>query len=128
MRLLLSWCYELQNHHPPYPQAIIRFVPPQAHHPFTHHSQIKSSPFFRLILYLFSRFLILNFSFAIFEQTLSFLIEEFDFYAIAYASNDFSIKRFLIAFLKMTFFFLFLSVLRLKSRNKDQPGDVKNGG
>src|SRR5690606_23312049 len=53
--------------------------------------------------------------------------EEFDFYAIACASNDFSIKRFLIAFLKMTFLFLFLSVLRLKSRNKDQPGDVKNG-
>ena len=73
-------------------------------------------------------FFILKFSFAIFEQTLSFLIEEFDFYAIAYASNDFSIKRFLIAFLKMTFLFLFLSVLRLKSRNKDQPGDVKNGG
>ena len=109
MRLLLSWCYELQNHHPPYPQAIIRFVPPQAHQPFTHHSQIKSSPFFRLILYLFSRFLILNFSFAIFEQTLSFLIEEFDFYAIAYASNDFSIKRFLIAFFKNDFSF-FISV------------------
>ncbi|WP_133147500.1 MULTISPECIES: hypothetical protein [Chryseobacterium] len=109
MRLLLSWCYELQNHHPPYPQAIIRFVPPQAQHPFTHHSQIKSSPFFRLILYLFSRFLILNFSFAIFEQTLSFLIEDFDYYAIAYASNDFSIKRFLIAFFKNDFL-LFISV------------------
>lgn len=84
-------------------------------------------PFFDLFSIYFPVF-ILNFSFAIFEQTLSFLIEEFDFYAIAYASNDFSIKRFLIAFFKMTFFFLFLSVLRLKSRNKDQPGDVKNGG